>query len=156
MLDHFQTSIMLFGMMIIATLIVLTSVMVNYKKVLVMAIMIGCSVLTYRAFNSFYGQPKIYELSDTEKTKLIGFYIDKKSDAIYLWMKKSTDPSPLSYRVLYTKKLAKTLRALQSRYKGQPSDIEINGKFKPLNPTGQDTEIDIKDLPKVLNLKKEY
>lgn len=154
MLDHFQTSLFIFLLMALSSAVVLYSAMQSRKKIILMAMMVASGGLTYRAFNAFYGQPKIYELSDTDKANLIGFHVDKKNKAIYLWLKTSDADYPFSYRVLYTKKLAKKLRALRRQYRGSPVKIELKGKSNIYRPTGQDTEIQIKDLPQVLNLEK--
>jgi hypothetical protein len=133
-LDHIYISITIFAIALAASSIVLTSAITMWRKLLIVTLLCGGGMISYRGFNKFYGYPTMLQQS-FDKVLVLGYLVDKKSKVIYLWLKNENE-DPRSYTMPFNHKMAKFLENKRRQNKGKPFNMKLKVKTNQTNPFG--------------------
>lgn len=146
MIDHMYVSIALAAVSLATGLIVVSSNMKLWRKIIVASLICFSSVVSYRAMFHFYGYPAPLKKS-FEEVLVLGFKADIGKGVIYLWLQES-NKEPRAYVTPYSSALHKALIKMRRSNRGAPfkvkmkTETSMRGSYR-----GDGDKVKIKGVP---------
>ena len=146
-LDHIYFSLFVFAICLTIAMTFSFSKISTFHKTAVVVGLISIGVLSYRAMDVVYGQPKA--TIEAQKNAIVVKHFPSKSQGvIYLWILKRGVPT--TYTIPYSDKAAKQIGDIEKKKKGKPYKIDIKIKSNHSNPFKKINE-DVKITPSKYN-----
>ena len=137
-MPHFNLSLIIFALALVATVIIIFSNLRVWSKVALALVLTAASFGTYRAMNSFYGYPTMLQEGFHEVT-VLGHLADRSNAVIYVWLRHGTD-LPRSYVIPFNHDLIRFLDKKRKKHRGKPYKMKIEVERDGTNPFGYTIE----------------
>lgn len=150
-MSHIYVSVLFLLLAIVVGIVVSTSQIQLWKKIVVMLALGGSALVSYRTLNNVYGYPAILQ-DDFDEVLIISYFADREGGVMYIWLKDPEGGEPRAFKMPYSAKLHKQLQSQSEANGGKPFKGKISTKVgvtNPFNETTEEVDVEVEpgDLP---------
>lgn len=141
------TSLWVALMTIVALFTLIPSKLELGRRAVLMACLAGIGILSYRSINARAGQPTPIPIFAIQETLVLGFYPEKETNQMYVWIKREGETIPKTFVLAFDEKTLGQLMALRSAHGGKPFYVNMGTFRKGFGRLvdGEGTGIEIQD-----------